>query len=59
MASQLNRTAYQGSEGFKKVFFDVRAGNSNLAKSLSKKNNDVLCQDENPDRDMLSLHNYL
>ena len=41
----------------RQVLFDVRAGNSDSAKSLSKKRNDAMYQDENPHRDLLSLQN--
>ena len=37
--------------------FDIRAGNSNLAKSLSEKSNPAMYQDENLHRYMLSLQN--
>ena len=34
----------------RQVLFDLRAGNSNLAKSLSEKSNHAMYQDENPHR---------
>ena len=37
--------------------FDLRAGNSNLAKSLTEKSNHAMYQDENPHRCLLSLQN--
>ena len=42
----------------RQVLFDIRAGNSNLAKSLSEKINHAMYQDENPHRGLLSLQNY-
>ena len=39
----------------RQVLFDIRAGNSNLAKSLSEKNNHAMYQDDNPHRCLLSL----
>ena len=42
----------------RQVLFDVRAGNSDLAKSLSEKSNHAMYQDENPDRGLLSLENH-
>ena len=41
----------------KTSLFDIRAGNSNLAKSLSEKINHAMYQDENPHRGLLSLQN--
>ena len=41
----------------RQVLFDIRAGNSNLAKSLSEKSNHAMHQDENPHRCLLSLQN--
>ena len=41
----------------RQVLFDVRAGNSNLAKSLSEKSNHAMYQDANPHRGLLSLQN--
>ena len=41
----------------RKVLFDIRAGNSNLAKSLSEKSNHAMYQDENTHRCLLSLQN--
>ena len=42
----------------RQVLFDVRAGNSNLAKSLSEKSNHaIMYQDANPHRGLLSLQN--
>ena len=35
--------------------FDIRAGNSNLAKSLGEKSNPAMYQDENLHRYLLSL----
>ena len=40
------------------VLLDVRAGNSDLAKSLSEKSNHAIYQEEKPQRDLLSLQNY-
>ena len=42
----------------RQVLFDVRAGNSDLAKSLSEKGSHAMYQDENPHRGLLSLQNY-
>ena len=42
----------------RQVLFDIRAGNSNLAKSLSKKSNHAMYQDENLHTCLLSLHTY-
>ena len=42
----------------RQVLFDVRAGNSDLAKSLSEKINLAMYQDENPHRGLPSLQNY-
>ena len=39
----------------RQVLFDIRAGNSNLAKSLTEKSNHAMYQDENPHRCLLSL----
>ena len=39
------------------VLFDIRAGNSNLAKSLGEKSNHAMYQDEKPHRCLLSLQN--
>ena len=39
------------------VLFDVRVGNSNLAKSLGEKSNHAMYQDEKPHRCLLSLQN--
>ena len=41
----------------KQVLFDIRAGNSNLAKSLSEKGNHAMYQDKNPHRCLLSFQN--
>ena len=41
----------------RQVLFDLRAGNSNLAKSLNEKSNHAMYQDENPHRCLLSLQN--
>ena len=41
----------------RQVLFDLRAGNSNLAKSLSEKSNHAMYQDENSYRCLLSLQN--
>ena len=41
----------------RQVLFDLPAGNSNLAKSLSEKSNHAMYQDENPHRCLLSLQN--
>ena len=40
------------------VLFDGRAGNSDLAKSLSEKSNQAMYQNENPQRGLLFLQNY-
>ena len=49
-------------EGCKNVILgfnpDVRAGNSNLAKSLGEKSNHAMYQNENPHRGLPSLQNY-
>ena len=37
--------------------FDLRAGNSDLVKSLTEKSNHAMYQDENPHRCLLSLQN--
>ena len=37
----------------RQVLFDIRAGNSNLEKSLGKKRNHAMYQDENPHRGLL------
>ena len=37
--------------------FDIRVGNSNLAKSLGEKGSHAMYQDENPHRCLLSLQN--
>ena len=42
----------------RQVLFDVRAGNSNLAKRLSENSNHAMYQEENPHRGLLSLQNY-
>ena len=39
----------------RQVLFDIRAGNSNLAKSLSEKSNHAMYQDENPHKCLISL----
>ena len=41
----------------RQVSFDIGAGNSNLAKSLSEKGNRAMYQDENPHSYLLSLQN--
>ena len=41
----------------RQILFDIRAGNSSLAKSLSEKSNPAMYQDENPHRYLLSLQN--
>ena len=46
------------AETLRQVLFDVRAGNSDLAKSLSEKSNHAMYQDENLHRGLLSLENY-
>ena len=38
----------------RQVLFDIRAGNSDLAKSLGEKSNHAMYQDENPHRCLLS-----
>ena len=42
----------------RQVLFDVQAGNSNLAKSLSEKSNHAMYQNENLHTCLLSLHTY-
>ena len=44
-------------KALKQVLFDIRSGNSNLAKSLSEKSNHAMYQDENPHRGLLFLQN--
>ena len=39
----------------RQVLFDIRAGNSNLAKSLGGKSNHAMYQDQNPQRCLLSM----
>ena len=41
----------------RQVSFNIRAGNSNLAKSLGEKSNHAMYQDQNPHRCLLSLQN--
>ena len=41
----------------RQILFDIRAGNSNLAKSLSEKSNHAMYQDENPHRFFAILAN--
>ena len=41
----------------RQVLFDIRAGNSNLAKSLGEKSNHAMYQDQNPHRRLLSFQN--
>ena len=41
----------------RQVLFDLRAGNSNLAKSLSEKSNHAMYEDKNPHRCLLFLQN--
>ena len=41
----------------RQVLLNIRAGNSNLAKSLTEKSNHAMYQDENPHRGLLSLQN--
>ena len=41
----------------RQVLFDIRAGNLNLAKSLSEKSNLAMYQDENQHRCLLCLQN--
>ena len=41
----------------RQVLLDIRAGSSNLAKSLSEKSNHAMYQDENPYKCLLSLQN--
>ena len=43
---------------FRQVLFDVQAGNSNLAKSLSENSDHAMYEDENLNRVLLSLQNY-
>ena len=40
-----------------KVYFNIRAGNSNLTKSRSVKSSHSICQNKNPPRGLLSLQN--
>ena len=42
----------------RQVTYDVRAGNSDLAKRLSEKSNHAMYQVENPQRGFPSLQNY-
>ena len=44
-------------EELRQVLFDIRAGNSNLAKSLIEISNHAMYQHENPHRCLLSLQN--
>ena len=46
------------NEYLRQASFDVRAGNSDLAKSLGKESNHAMYQDENPHRSLLSPQNY-
>ena len=52
-------TAIMLEEGkpLRQVLFDLRVGNSNLAKSLGEKSNHAMYQDKNPHRCLLSLQN--
>ena len=45
-------------QSVKMSLFDLRVGNSNLAKSLGKKSNHAMCQAENSHRGLLSSQNY-
>ena len=54
----LFRSLHQIVEAFRQVLLDVRAGNSNFAKSFSEKSNHTMYQDENPLRGLLSLQNF-
>ena len=46
-----------GLDILRQVLLDIRAGNSNLAKSLSEKSSHAMYQDKNPHRYLLSLQN--
>ena len=48
ITKKLLSSAY--AESLRQVLFDIRAGNSNLAKSLGEKRNHGMYQDENPHR---------
>ena len=48
---------FNREQTLRQVLFDIRAGNSNLAKSLSENSNHGMYQDENPHRCLLSLQN--
>ena len=53
-----NSTDMQGSVRIlRQVLFDIRAENSNLAKSLGEKRNHAMYQNGNPHRGLLSLQN--
>ena len=45
------------TERLRQVLFDIRVGNSNLAKSLGEKSNYAMYEDENQHRYLLSLQN--
>ena len=47
----------RSNKKLRQVLFDIRAGNSNLAKSLGEKSNHAMYQDQNPHRRLLSLQN--
>ena len=49
--------ALQEDSLLRQVLFDIRAGNSNLAKSLSEESNHAMYQAENPHRCLPSLQN--
>ena len=52
-----NPSTIRPGELLRQVLFDIRGGNSNLAKSLCEKSNHAMYQDENPHRCLLSLQN--
>ena len=63
MAVQSLKTAiihqlHKNTQALTQVLFDVRAGNSNLTKSLSENSNHAMYQEENPHRGLLFLQNY-
>ena len=53
--SDLKLTLPQTAKLLRQVLFDIRAGNSNLAKSLGEKSNHAMYQDQNRHRCFLSL----
>ena len=48
---------YQNFKMLRQVLFDIRAGNSNMAKRLCEKSNQAMYQDENLHRCLLCLQN--